>query len=471
VHIVAVGKTDVGQKRDHNEDSILLDPALNLYIVCDGMGGHAAGEVASQHAVRTVQRVIGENKAVLEEFGKRHDVSEIRERTIQLLETAVNQACSEIFAMATADSGKAGMGTTLVMMMVVNGKGLMAHVGDSRLYMVRQGQIHQLTEDHSYTAEMIKRGKMTREQARQSPYANVITRAVGIQKNVQVDTLLFDIIPGDTFLLCSDGLHGYTEDPNDLAENLSDAEVEKLPGKLIDLANGRGGKDNISAVVLRAVADPEDKVLEEQRASEVNLKLDTLKKIPLFRYLTYQELVKVLNITYLETYEGGAQIIKEGDSGEELYIVLAGRVVVSRSGQEIVELHPGVHFGEMALVDQSPRSATVTAKDPTRLLVVQRRSFYTLIRKEPVLAVKLLWSFVQVLSRRLRETNEQLSGARSALESRDIPFMEIEDVDESADTQPRGNNPALAGMSPAGAPAVSSGITPAPVAVGGGSKE
>lgn len=469
MHIVAVGKTDVGQKRDHNEDSILLDPALNLFIVCDGMGGHAAGEVASQHAVRTVQRVIGENKAIIDEFGKRNDVGEVRERTIQLLETAVNQACSEIFAMAIADSGKAGMGTTLVMMIVVNGKGLMAHVGDSRLYMVRQGQIHQLTEDHSYTAEMIKRGKMTREQARQSPYANVITRAVGIQKNVQVDTLLFDIIPGDTFLLCSDGLHGYTEDPNDLAESLSDQEVEKLPQKLIDLANGRGGKDNISAVVLRAVADPEDKVLEEQRATEVNLKLDTLKKIPLFRYLTYQELVKVLNITYLETYEAGAQIIKEGDSGEELYIVLAGRVVVSRSSQEIVELHPGVHFGEMALVDQSPRSATVTARDATRLLVVQRRSFYTLIRKEPVLAVKLLWSFVQVLSRRLRETNEQLSGARSALESRDIPFMEIEDIDEHADTQPRG---AAAAAAATGAPApVLPSSVPAPVAALGGVKE
>ena len=137
VHIVAVGKTDVGQKRDHNEDNFLVDRKLALYVVCDGMGGHAAGEVASLHAVRTVQRVIGENKPLLDEFSKRHDVGEVRERVIQLLENAVNQACSEIYGMATADSGKAGMGTTLVMMIVVQGKGLMAHVGDSRLYMVR----------------------------------------------------------------------------------------------------------------------------------------------------------------------------------------------------------------------------------------------------------------------------------------------------------------------------------------------
>jgi serine/threonine protein phosphatase PrpC/CRP-like cAMP-binding protein len=400
------------------------------------MGGHAAGEVASAHAVKTVQRVMLENAALIDDARK--DKGDARDRLITLAEAAVNTACSEIFTMATADNGKAGMGTTLVMMLVVGGKGLMAHVGDSRLYMVRSGQLHQLSEDHSYTSEMVKRGKMTREQARTSPYANVITRAVGIQKNVQVDTLMFDMIPGDTFLLCSDGLHGYYDDPNDLAEALSQGDHDKIPDALIATANNRGGKDNITALVMRAVADNDDKALEEARATEVNLKLDTLKKIPLFRFLTYQELVKVLNITYLETYEAGAQIIKEGDSGEELYIVLAGRVVVSRAAQEIVELHPGVHFGEMALVDQSPRSATITARDATRLLVVQRRSFYTLIRKEPVLAVKLLWSFVQVLSRRLRETNEALSGARSALESRDLPFMDMDDVDlADEDTKPK----------------------------------
>lgn len=429
MHIVAKGQTDVGQKRDHNEDFLLTDPDLGLFVVCDGMGGHAAGEVASEHAAQTVQRIIAENRALLDDFRKK-DVPESREKLQQLVETAIQSACGEIFAMATQDSGKAGMGTTLIMMLVAGGKGLMGHVGDSRLYMVRQGQIHQLSEDHSYVTEMIKRGKMTREQARTSPYANVITRAVGIQESVEVDTLLFDILPGDTFLLCSDGLHGYTEDPNELAEMLSVEKFDEIPGQLIDTANTRGGKDNITALVIRAESDDEDRVLEKARADEVNLKLETLKKIPLFRYLTYQELVKVLNITYLETYDEGATIIKEGDSGEELYIVLAGKVSVSRSGREIADLQPGVHFGEMALVDQSPRSATITAKEPTRLLVVQRRSFYTLIRKEPVLAVKLLWSFVQVLSRRLRDTNEQLSGVKSQLETKDVPFLEVEDLSE-----------------------------------------
>lgn len=427
MHIVAYGTTDVGQKRDHNEDFLLVDDPLGLYVVCDGMGGHAAGEVASEHAATTVRRVVSEGKDLIHAFRER-DSQESREKLVHLIEQAVQKACSEIFHMATADSGKAGMGTTLVMMLVAGDKGLMAHVGDSRLYMVRQGQIHQLSEDHSYCTEMIKRGKMTREQARSSPYSNVITRAVGIQESVQVDTLLFDVLPGDTFLLCSDGLHGYTEDPNELADLLSGDDAEALPQSLIDLANSRGGKDNITALVIRGVSDAHDLALEQKRTEEVNLKLDTLKKIPIFRYLTYQELVKVLNITYLVNHEAGSTILREGDNGEELFIVLAGKVAVSKGGTEIAELHAGVHFGEMALVDQSPRSATVVAREATRLLVVQRRSFYTLIRKEPVLAVKLLWSFVQVLSRRLRDTNDQLSGARSALDTtKDVPFLEPDD--------------------------------------------
>lgn len=411
MHVVAAGKTDVGQKRDHNEDSILLDPTVGLYVVCDGMGGHAAGEVASQHAVRTVQRVIGENKAVLEDFKKRGDIGDSREKLTGLLENAVNVACSEIYGMATADSGKAGMGTTLVLMLVVQGRGIMAHVGDSRLYMVRQGQIHQLTEDHSYTSEMIKRGKMTREQARQSPYSNVITRAVGIQKNVQVDTLLFDIIPGDTFLLCSDGLHGYAEDPNDLADMLSDADVDKVPGKLIEMANSRGGKDNISAIVLRAIPDPEDKVLEEQRASEVNLKLDTLKDIKLFAALDLGELCKVLNVVRAQEVEKGEVVLREGEPGDSLYAILDGKFVVMRSGQAVTWLSAGSHFGEMTLFNNRPRSATIEALERSRVLVMERGRFVELLQKEPQLGVKLLWAFAQVLSLRLDEASLQLYGA------------------------------------------------------------
>ncbi|MBI5496905.1 MAG: Stp1/IreP family PP2C-type Ser/Thr phosphatase [Deltaproteobacteria bacterium] len=419
-------KSDVGRKRNHNEDAFYMEPSLGLYMVCDGMGGHAAGEVASAKAVEVVKAEVARNKTLLEDL-KAKDTPTTREKVIGLVEKSVQKACAEIHDMSQKESGKAGMGTTLVMVVMVGDHAVMGHVGDSRLYMQRGDKLHQMSEDHSYVTEMIKRGKMTKEEARRSPYNNVITRAVGIQPSVQVDTLFFDVLPGDTYLLCSDGLHGYTEDNDELGKLLGARDAEALPGQLVDLANNRGGKDNITAIIIRALAEGGEQPQEAARAEEVNLKLETLKKIPLFRHLTYQELVKVLNITYLQVYDAGTPVVKEGQEGEELFIILSGRVVVSKGGQEIVELHPGVHFGEMALVDQSPRSATVTARENTRVLVIGRKQFYALIRKEPVLAVKLLWSFVQVLSHRLRETNEQLQGAKSELEqAQAVPFLEVD---------------------------------------------
>lgn len=424
--LVAVGQTDVGQKRDHNEDAFLVDDALGLYVVCDGMGGHAAGEVASAHAIETVKRVVQENVAALEQL-KAEDLPENRERVQRLVEKAVQLACGEIYRLALEDSGKAGMGTTLVMMLMVGQKGIMGHVGDSRVYLNRQDQIHQLSEDHSYVTEMIKRGRMTEEEAKDSPYANVITRAVGIQESVEVDTLLMDVLPGDTFLLCSDGLHGYTPDKKELSTMLGVDDVQSIPPGLIHVANARGGSDNITAIVIRAQSEGANSAADNARAEEVNLKLDILKKIPIFRYLTYQELVKVLNSTYVSPYKEGDVIIREGDNGEELFIVLSGTVQVSSRGENLAELAAGGHFGEMALVDHSPRSATVVARTNARMLVMQRSGFYTLIRKEPALAVKLLWSFVQGLSRRLRDTNDQLSGLMAQRETIEPFFLPSDD--------------------------------------------
>lgn len=424
--LVAVGQTDVGQKRDHNEDAFLVDDALGLYVVCDGMGGHAAGEIASAHAIQTVRRVVQENARALEQL-KAEDLPENRERVQRLVERAVQSACGEIYRMATEDTGKAGMGTTLVMMLMVGQKGIMGHVGDSRVYLNRQDQLHQLSEDHSYVAEMIKRGRMTEEEAKTSPYANVITRAVGIQESVEVDTLLMDILPGDTILLCSDGLHGYTSDKKELSTMLAVDNVNSIPPGLIHVANSRGGKDNITAIVIRAMTDGQNSAAEHARAEEVNLKLDILKKIPIFRYLTYQELVRVLNSTYVSPYQQGDVIIREGDNGEELFIVLSGTVKISSRGEHLAELGAGGHFGEMALVDHSPRSATVEATTHARMLVMQRTGFYTLIRKEPALAVKLLWSFVQGLSRRLRDTNNQLSGLMAQRETLEPFFIPGDD--------------------------------------------
>ncbi|MGA9522442.1 MAG: Stp1/IreP family PP2C-type Ser/Thr phosphatase [Myxococcaceae bacterium] len=405
----AFGLTDVGRKRQHNEDSMVVDATLGLYIVADGMGGHAAGEVASAKAGEVVRQVVSQHQHVLKELG-RDPNQENRNNAAALIESAIQRACAEIYRIASADNSKRGMGTTFVCLAMAGNKGVIGHVGDSRVYLVRQGQCHRLTEDHTLVSAQLKAGTITREQAATSQYRNVITRAVGIQESVQVDTLIVDLLPGDTFVLCSDGLHGYLQD-EEVAPLSAAVPPRDLPKRFVDLANERGGKDNITAVVVTLQGDG----TVAQEAAEAQSRMEALRKIPLFRHLTYKEQTAVLSIASTRTFPGGREIVVEGQPGEELFIVIRGRVSIEKNGVEIAELRAGGHFGEMGLIDNAPRSATVRATEPTRVMVISRADLMNLMKRESILAVKMLWSFVQVLSDRLRAANTELSEARQEL--------------------------------------------------------
>jgi serine/threonine protein phosphatase PrpC len=381
----AFGKTDVGRKRQHNEDSMLVDPALGLYIVADGMGGHAAGEVASARATEVVRQHLMTNKGLLKDLA-RDPSQNNRAAAASLVEVAVQRACADIYKTAVSDSTKRGMGTTFVCLVASGNTGIIGHVGDSRVYLVRNGQTHRLTEDHTLIAAQLKAGTITKEQAQTSQYRNVITRAVGIQESVQVDTLIVDLLPGDVFMLCSDGLHGYMGD-EELVPVLSAGPLAELPDRLINLANERGGKDNITAVVLVIAGDP---ATAQEEVVEAQSRMEALKKIPLFRHLTYKEQTAVLSTASTRTFPAGREIVTEGQPGEELFVVIRGRVSVEKAGVAIAELRAGGHFGEMGLIDNAPRSATVRAIEPTRVMVIARGDLMTLMKRESILAVKLL---------------------------------------------------------------------------------
>jgi serine/threonine protein phosphatase PrpC len=406
----AFGVTDVGRKRQHNEDAMLVDNALGLFIVADGMGGHAAGEIAAARSVEVVKQHVQTNLKILKDLG-RDPTQAHRAAAAALIEVAIQRACSEIYKMAAADTSKRGMGTTFVCLALAGGKGVIGHVGDSRVYLIRQGQCHRLTEDHTLVASQLKAGTLTKEQAAVSQYRNVITRAVGIQESVQVDTLIVDAVPGDTFMLCSDGLHGYLAD-EEVAPMAAAVPAKDLPAKFITLANERGGKDNITSVVVTVQGDT---VGASEEVVEAQSRMEALRKIPLFQHLTYKEQTAVLSIATTRTFPAGREIVSEGQPGEELFIVVRGRVAIEKNGVEIAELRAGGHFGEMGLIDNAPRSATVRATEPTRVMVVSRPDLMNLMRRESILAVKMLWSFVQVLSDRLRTTNAELSEARQEL--------------------------------------------------------
>ena len=415
--------TDSGRQRDHNEDNFLIDKRLQLFIVADGMGGHAAGEVASSIAVHEVRDTLYQNRDLIERF-EQGDPTVQGVEILQVLEHSVQQACGAINKRAQAEPEKRGMGTTCSALLVAgpagNGRGFIAHVGDSRIFLVRQKQTHQLTEDHSLMNELVRRGKLKKEDIDNSPYKqykNAVTRAVGVYESVEVDTFDFDVLPGDNFLLCTDGLYVYFND-EELAESLSADNINEIPKILIDKSNEGGGHDNITAVCVRV---PDSAVTEiDARSEELALKLEVLKGMPLFRYLTYKELVRVMNITESRDFAPGDRIFKDGDAGDDMFVLLRGKVRLHKGDATIAGLGKGAHFGEMALVDKSPRSLSATAEDRSRLLAIRRKEFYEIIKKEPALSVKLLWSFVQVLAERLRKTTADLSGAKLAEVAEDL---------------------------------------------------
>lgn len=242
--------TDVGLTRDHNEDNYLVDPNLSLFVVADGMGGHAAGEIASSVAVHEVREAIKKQKEVIAGFKKSGSVLQ-RQTVLTLLEQAILTACKSVYQCAQEDSERHGMGTTLSLLLLARNRAFIGHVGDSRIYRSRQGKISQITEDHTVINELIKSGRIKPDEAFNSPYKNAVTRAVGVHPSVEVDTFDFAVQAGDNFLLCSDGLSGYLDEDQGPFEYMERDEIKEIPQVMIDFANASGGKDNITAIMVR----------------------------------------------------------------------------------------------------------------------------------------------------------------------------------------------------------------------------
>lgn len=235
-------------KRPHNEDAYYHDDNLMLYVVADGMGGHAAGEVASWEAVQAVNGMVKNDPDRLEAY-RRNPCEDTIAGLRRLLESGIQMATYMVFGIAEQDPEHKGMGTTITSMLVVDDIAIIGSVGDSRAYLIRADRAWQVTEDHTLVQLQFKAGLVTAEQAKNSPKGNVITRAVGPRDYVQVDTFVVPIQVGDRYLLCSDGLHGYL-DTHEIAPLLRGAALDVGCQRFIRLANERGGKDNITVVMV-----------------------------------------------------------------------------------------------------------------------------------------------------------------------------------------------------------------------------
>ncbi|MEB2314008.1 MAG: Stp1/IreP family PP2C-type Ser/Thr phosphatase [Sorangiineae bacterium] len=250
MRIEVAGQTDVGRKRNHNEDNFAILAEYGLYVVADGMGGHASGEVASKMAVDTLQEFFAATADDPERtWPYKMDRSKGYEEN--RLITGIKLCNLRIYEQAQRNSKQRGMGTTLVALFAVEDGVYVAHVGDSRVYRVRNEKIEQLTEDHSLLNDYKKMKKLTEEEIAAFPHKNVIVRALGMKDTVKVDTRFEAPRAGDTVLLCSDGLSGPVTDEKILEIVLTAPDLPSAANRLIEAANENGGPDNVTCVLAR----------------------------------------------------------------------------------------------------------------------------------------------------------------------------------------------------------------------------
>jgi protein phosphatase len=240
--------SDVGMKRAHNEDSFLLNPELGLFVVADGMGGHAGGETASRVAVSAIeQELVAARTTKPESFSATGPLDQ--SPLASVVREALEGACAAVYHVAHTDAALEGMGTTATALVLHHNCAFAGHVGDSRFYMVRNGEIQQISEDHSLVQEQVKARILTPDQARTSRFKNIITRSIGFEEDVLVDVLGVALEAGDSMLLCSDGLSNLVDD-RELCDALVRMPLNEVPFHLVQLANAHGGDDNITVIAL-----------------------------------------------------------------------------------------------------------------------------------------------------------------------------------------------------------------------------
>ncbi|MDP6945508.1 MAG: Stp1/IreP family PP2C-type Ser/Thr phosphatase, partial [Myxococcota bacterium] len=370
--------TDVGRVREQNEDNYLVDRKLQLYLVCDGMGGHLSGEVASATAVNVVREQLVARQEMLDAYLET-PTEDISATISEAFAEAVETSSARIYERGMLNPEQRGMGTTLTGLLLRGERGFLAHVGDSRIYRVRAGKLEQLTEDHSLYNAMLKSGAKLEGEEALGRLKNAVTRAVGVQAAVEVDTYEVELQPGDRFLLCSDGLTGYL-DGDELCEVMQEPDNDTLVHRLIAVANERGGRDNITAVIvelppdaLPGVVTPTDEAESQLRRSVLGSGLNSADARALRQRLKVSE------------FAAGARIFEAGTRGRDLYLVVQGALRLTADEIAPRRIEAGEVVGEDHLLTGGYHSASleVAAEGAATVASLDRAGYRSLARDQP----------------------------------------------------------------------------------------
>jgi hypothetical protein len=299
------------------------------------------------------------------------------------------------------------MGCTLTLLLQVDDAvGVVAHVGDSRAYLVREGRAHQLTQDHTFAAELARAGAIEPAAAAKHPYRNVLSRSLGTQEVAQPDLLVLDLLPGDRYLLCSDGLGNYIPDLEWLAREVGREDLEGVPEELVRFANQAGGADNITALVVEVVPAPAGADMGEPIAR--GRRLTALGAVPLFGELSLARQAQILAHCDELRPAAGDVLAREGELLDSLVVVVSGSCRVERAGGDPARLGPQAFTDPSPLVRPRPARGTLLAEEGCRLLRLSAQSFQRLTRARPGLGVLLLRRLARDLAGRLERPGPRL---------------------------------------------------------------
>ena len=388
--------TDVGRVREQNEDNYLVDRKLQLYLVCDGMGGHLSGEVASATAVNVVREQLLARRELLDAYVE-DPTPESAFAITEAFADAVETASARIYERGMLNPEQRGMGTTLTGLLLRGERGFIAHVGDSRTYRTRAGKLDQLTEDHSLYNAMLKSGAKLEGEEALGRLKNAVTRAVGVQSAVEVDTYEVELQAGDRFLLCSDGLTGYL-DGDELRDVMQEPDNDLLVERLIAIANERGGRDNITAVIVELPADSIEGAREPSDSAEVELRRSVLGN-----GLSSGDAYAVRQRMKLSEFAAGSRIFEAGTRGREAFLVVSGTLRLTADGISPRRVEVGEVIGEDYLLTGGYHMASleVTADGPATVASLDRAGYRGLARDQPVSFARLSLNLARQLSVRL----------------------------------------------------------------------
>ena len=368
--------------RERNEDAWLCLPELGIYAVADGMGGLVDGHEASRTTLDLVAQRAPALAACFSQHGAAAQGAVVRE-----LDGLFRDASALVSDLAATRGGR--MGCTLTLAVLGEDRLLIAHVGDSRAYLVRGDEVRQLTEDHSVAALRVRLGRMTAEDAERSPLRNRLYQAIGVTEEPEPDVVELQLSAGDALLLCSDGLW----EPLDMgrvAGLIAGCSAAAAVRAVVGAAEAVGLSDNATGVLIQTMA-----------AGGGLDRAGLLRSAVLFSDLDPSDISRLVPWLGERRLGTGEALVQEGDTGDEIMVLAAGSLRVHKTGVGLVDLHPGAHMGEISMLLGTPRTASIAALEPSVVLVLPRTHLHELMRRRPVLASAITWRMAQFLAQRV----------------------------------------------------------------------